>query len=231
MKENRLVSIIIAVYNCQRYLAQAIESVLAQTYSPFELIIVDDGSTDESARVAKSFLDKLRYFYQPHRGLATALNYGIQLAQGDFFAFLDADDLWMKNKLSSQVAVFDEKQQPDMVFTHIRQFYSPELELEIKTKYTFTEIMPGYSTTSMLIKRESFFRVGPFDPSCRLGQFIDWYLKAQEVGLTSFMLPEILVKRRIHDSNIGIIKREDRSEYVRFIKASLDRRRKKGLLS
>jgi glycosyltransferase involved in cell wall biosynthesis len=230
MKPQLLVSVIIPVYNCEKYLLQAIESVLAQTYSPVELIVVDDGSTDESARVAKSFLDKLRYVYQPHSGQSAALNCGIQLAQGGLFAFLDADDLWLENKLSSQVAVFDAQQQLDIVFTHVRQFYSPELKQEIETKYTFTEIMPGYSSTSMLIKRESFFRVGLFDPSYRLGQIIDWYLKAQEAGLKSFMLPDILVKRRIHDANSGIIRRKDRSEYVRSIKASLDRKRKRGLL-
>ncbi|HTY45070.1 MAG TPA: glycosyltransferase family A protein [Patescibacteria group bacterium] len=230
MAENKLVSVIIAVYNCQRYLAEAIESVLAQTYAPLELIVVDDGSTDESARVAKGFSGRLRYVYQPHGGLSVAVNYGMQLAQGELFAFLDADDLWLENKLSTQVAFLDGHQQFDMIFTHVKQFYSPELEQDIKTKYTFTEIMPGYSTCSLLIKRESFFRVGTFDVSCRLGQFIDWYMKAQEAGLKSALLPDVLVKRRIHDANTGIIKRHDRSEYVRFIKASLDRKRKKGIL-
>jgi glycosyltransferase involved in cell wall biosynthesis len=230
MNENRLVSVVIAVYNCQRYLAEAIESVLAQTYTPFELIVVDDGSTDETAHAAKSFPGKLRYAYQPHGGQAAAINYGIRLAQGNLLAFLDADDVWLEQKLSSQTATLDGKPEPDMIFTHVRQFYSPELTQEIKTKYTFTEIMPGYFASSALIKRKSFLRVGFFDTSCRLGFFVDWYLKAQEAGLKSFLIPEILVKRRIHDSNTGIIECRYRSDYIRLIKASLDRKREKGLL-
>ena len=106
MQDKPLVSAIIPVYNCERYLAEAIESVLAQTYRPIGIIVVDDGSTDGSADVAKSFTDpQVRYFYQPNSGQGAARNQGTNLARGSFFTFLDADDLWTDNKLELQLAL------------------------------------------------------------------------------------------------------------------------------
>ena len=92
MLNKPLVSVIIPVYNAERYLAEAIESVLAQTYRPIEVIIVDDGSTDSSADIAKRYNSLVRYFFQPNSGLAAARNKGISQAKGSFFAFLDVTD-------------------------------------------------------------------------------------------------------------------------------------------
>lgn len=85
--------------------------------------------------------------------------------------------------------------------------------------------MKGYVKGTMLAKKEVFSQIGLFDISLKLGDFIDWYLKACEQGIKSFVCPEVLLKRRIHDTNMGIIDKKDRSDYVKIIKASLDRRR------
>src|SRR5436853_749734 len=100
-----LVSVIIPVYNCEQYLAEAIQSVLAQTHPTIELIVVDDGSTDNSAAVAKSFA-VVRYVFQRQGGPGAARNRGISLARGSFLAFLDADDVWVAGKLTRQLAAF-----------------------------------------------------------------------------------------------------------------------------
>jgi len=107
MKDHLLISVIIPVYNCDRYLGEAIESVLSQTYRPLEILIIDDGSTDNSAEIAKSFIPHIQYYYQPHNGFVSkALNRGISLSQGAFLAFLDSDDLWSdSNKLTKQMQV------------------------------------------------------------------------------------------------------------------------------
>jgi glycosyltransferase involved in cell wall biosynthesis len=221
-----LVSVIISVYNCERYLAEAIESVLNQTYRQIELLVIDDGSTDSSGAVANSF-PFLKYHFQTNQGLGAARNQGIDLAQGSFFAFLDADDIWEKDKLLTQLTVFDTKPELDMLFGHVKQFYSPEIAHNMKPKIDLiNEIMPGHIAGTLLIKRESFFKVGYFPTHWRVGEFIDWYLKAIEQGLKSTTIPEVVMKRRIHENNMGIREHDSRGDYVRILKASLDRKRK-----
>jgi glycosyltransferase involved in cell wall biosynthesis len=231
MQNRLLVSTIIPVYNGERYLAQAIESVLAQTYRPVEIIVVDDGSTDSSADVAKRFADsQVQYFYQTNSGPGAARNQGVNLARGDFFAFLDADDVWLADKLTLQMAAFASNPELDMVFGRVRQFYSPELGTHLEAKMDpEREIMPGYLAGAMLIKRESFFHAGPFATHWRVGEFIDWYSKAIEKGLESFMLPDLVTRRRIHTTNMGIREHRSQTDYVRILKAALDRRREKDI--
>jgi glycosyltransferase involved in cell wall biosynthesis len=226
MKCKSLVSVIIPVYNGERYLAEAIESVLAQTYRPIEVIVVDDGSTDGSANIVRGF-PSVRYCLNLHGGLGEARNRGIESAKGEFFAFLDSDDLWVGDKLARQMTMFDDNPELDMVFGHVRQLISSELDDVIKKKiHCPDELMPGYVAGCMLIRREAFLRVGLFETNWRLGEFIDWYLRAVERGLKSFILPEIVLNRRLHDTNMGIRDRNSQTDYVRILKASLDRRRK-----
>ncbi len=228
MREKRpLVSVVITVFNGEEYLREAIESVLGQTYRSFELIVVDDGSTDNSGAIAKSFASQLRYFYQDNSGQGAALNRGIELSGGCFLSFLDADDLWTEDKLMHQVAAFDNNPDVDMVFGQVEQFYSSELDENQRKRIRIpAKIMRGFFKGSMLIKRDSFFRVGTFDTRWKLGDFIDWYLRAMEKGLRSVMLNEVVMLRRIHADNMGIRERKLRPEFVRILKASLDRRRK-----
>ena len=101
------VSVIIPTYNCDRYIDQAIASVLEQTYTDYELIIVDDGSTDDTAQVIKSYGDRINYIYQANQGVAQARNRGLAAAQGQYIAFLDQDDVFLPNKLGEQVSCFE----------------------------------------------------------------------------------------------------------------------------
>lgn len=227
--DQALVSVIIPVYNGERYLAEAIDSVLSQTYSSLEIVVIDDGSTDDSAGVVKRYGSKVRYFFQPHRGLSAALNHGVQAARGSFFSFLDADDVWMENKITQQMMMFANNPILDIVFGHVRQFCSPELNGNQKNRLQgFTELLPGYFKGTMLIKREAFSLAGIFDTVWKVGDFVDWYLKALESGLKSVMLPDVLMIRRVHTQNMGIREQAHQRDYVRILKASLDRRRKKG---
>jgi len=225
-----LVSVIIPVFNGEKYLREAIESVLGQTYPSIEVIVVDDGSTDNSAGIAKSFAPQVRYIYKNNGGVSSALNRGIELSQGSFLAFLDADDLWKEDKLMRQMAVFDNNPDVDSVFGQVKQFFSSELDEDQKKKVRIpAEVMQGIFKGSMLIKRDSFFRVGTFETRWKIGDFIDWYLRAMEKSLKSIMLNEILMLRRIHADNTGIRERKSRPEFVRILKASLDRRRKSSV--
>jgi len=227
-----LVSVIITVYNCERYLAEAIESVLAQTYRAIEVVVVDDGSTDESGHVAKRFSLPVRYTFQANGGTGAARNRGVELAQGEFLAFLDQDDLWSKDKLTNQMAAFHHTPEVDIVSGNIEQFYSPELAQGKKDgAHYYPKTMPGPHVGAMLITRDAFLRVGPFGTNLQIAAFIDWYARSKELGLNSLMLPDIVMRRRIHLNNQSFLKRAHRLEYIRVLKASLDRERDKCALS
>jgi len=224
--KNHLVSVIISVYNGEKYLAETIESVVNQNYPNIEIIIVDDGSTDSSGKVAQRFVPSARYHYQPNCGIAAAWNKGIELARGNFFSFLDADDYWSKNKIQRQMDIFREDSTLDIVFGQVKQFHSPELSEEEKQKiWCPDKLMPGVHAGTMLIKRKSYFRVGLFNTKWRRGIFNDWHLRATELGLRMHMLPDLLMWRRLHRANHGIVNRDKSVDYVRMLKASLDRRR------
>jgi glycosyltransferase involved in cell wall biosynthesis len=223
------VSVVIPVYNGERYLAEAVESVLIQEPRPAEVILVDDGSTDDSAAVAARFGRRIRYERQSNAGQSAARNRGVSLARGSLLAFLDDDDYWAPGKLGLQLEALDADPTLEAVFGHVRQFVSPELPADIACKVRYhAEVMPGHIPGAMLIRRGAFERVGPFDPQWQVGEFIQWYARAVEVNLRTTMLPDVVLHRRLHDDNQGIRQRAESIQYVRILKAALDRRRSSG---
>jgi len=219
------ISTIIPVYNREKYIAEAIDSVLAQTYKPIEVIVVDDGSTDNSAGIVKQYVNSsIRYTFQPNQGIGAARNTGIELAKGSYYAFLDSDDLWTPDKISLQMKAFDNDPDLDMIFGQVVQFRSTQLGTILDQK---DQIVPGYIPSSLLIQRDSFHKVGKFTTQWKIGEFVDWYAKALETGLKSLMLPDLVAKRRIHDTNIGIVERKSQKEYLSILRTSLERRKGK----
>jgi glycosyltransferase involved in cell wall biosynthesis len=226
MKEdNPLVSAIIPAYNAERYVGEAIQSVLDQDYKSMELIIVDDGSKDKTAQIIKQFGGAVRYFFQENAGLAAALNRGVNVAKGDYFAFLDSDDRWLPYKISQQMAAFGRDPGLDIVFGYVRQFYSPELKLFSKPQ---REILAGCFLGTTVVKRGSFLRVGQLPTKWELGEFAAWYAKAITLGLKSLTLNSIVTERRIHGANMTIRKRDSLSDYARIMKDFLDEKRKRN---
>ena len=223
----RRVSVIMPVYNGEHYLAAAIASVMDQTYTPAEVIVVDDGSTDRTAKVANGFGALVRYEHQSHRGSPDAArNHGVELARGEYLAFLDQDDLWLRNKLHLQMAAAAGDESLDIVFGHVEQFLSPELPEETATQTRYpTGVKPGRILSAMMVRRSAFLRVGWFSTKWQLSGFVDWYARAKELRLKETMLPQIIARRRIHRANLNIVQRHAQVDYVRAIKASLDRRR------
>lgn len=225
---NMKVSVIIPVYNYDRYLAEAIDSVLNQTYRNLEVIVVDDGSTDQTGEVAKSFAVRgVRYQHQVNAGIGPARNTGVDLTNGEFLAFLDADDRWPETKIERQLQSFADDPALEMVFGQALQLHNgPEWEAGVRNKNTTVDgLMPGMVAGTMLIKRAAFDRVGKFPGGLKVGEFVDWYARAGELQIRSLVLPDLFLWRRIHDSNTGVRERQSVTDYARVLKAKLDRRR------
>src|SRR4030042_1812239 len=164
------VSVIIPTYNRAHFILEAIQSVLAQTYADYEIIVVDDGSTDNTKDVLRTYGDKLKYFYQNNRGPAAARNLAISKSEGEYIAFLDSDDVWMPNRLEVQVPVLDDN--PDLAFicSDARVVDSRGREINIWRKAknnnkTFESLREEnfISTLTVLMRRACFNAVGGFD--------------------------------------------------------------------
>jgi glycosyltransferase involved in cell wall biosynthesis len=222
-----LISCIVPVFNGERYLRESLDSILAQTYAPLEVIVVDDGSTDATPMVARSYGDRIRYLYQRNAGHAAARNRGLGTARGALVAFLDADDLWHPEKLERQMARFRAVAALDACVTAVQNFWSPEVAADHWFAASpVTEAVPGYRSVTLLARRTLFETVGRFDPELRHGNDTDWFLRAVEQGAAIELVQEVLVFRRLHAANRSrLLADSSRSEYVRILKASLDRKR------
>lgn len=221
-----LISVMIGVFNAEPYLAEAIDSVLGQDYTPLELIVVNDGSDDGTADVARRYAE-VRYAYQQNAGNGAARNRAVELATGDYFAFVDADDRFTPGKLTRQMDALDADADLDMVFGHVREFVSPELDekTRMSIRPPAPEAMPWTAPNLMLIRRASFDRVGPFSSTLRVGVTVDWFARASEAGLRYAVLPEVVLERRLHTQNNGLRERDARSQYLHVLKAAMERRR------
>jgi glycosyltransferase involved in cell wall biosynthesis len=222
------VSCIVPVFNGERFLAEALESILRQTRPPDEIIVVDDGSGDDSRGIARGFGNAVRYVRQDNAGPAAARNAGVALAGGDFLAFLDADDVWLPAKLERQLARFAARPELEFCVTHLQNFWMPELAAEENAyrNQPFSRPLPAFTFPSLLGRRRIFERVGPCNEGLRVASDVDWFLRAREAGLAHELLPDVLVHRRLHQGNLTREDLASRDTLVSNLKASLDRRRK-----
>jgi glycosyltransferase involved in cell wall biosynthesis len=202
-----LVSIVIPVYNGADYLAVAIESALEQTYPHCEVIVINDGSTDggETARVADSYRDRIRYFEQPNGGVATALNRGIAEMRGEYFSWLSHDDVYYPQKLETQVAWLD--QHPDDVQDHAILFSDfdvinaegTRLRSELVGLKPRMACLRKYPLNgcAMLVPKRCFALVGTFNEALRTTQDYDlWFRFAERFRYVH--IPQPLIQSRVH---------------------------------
>lgn len=217
------ISVIIVSHNGLPYLIEAIESVRAQSTKDYELILIDDGSTDDSASIVEKRFPEVRLFKQKRWGISRARNLAHRKARGEFIAYLDADDLWEASKLEKQLRVFEETPRLDLVYCHVEEFLDP---VGGSGERISAGIKKGYIPSALLGRRESIIRTGDYDEDLMLGMFIDWYIRAEKMGLETHMMDEVLVWRRIHGENNSIKNRLMYSEYLHVLKNTLVERRK-----
>jgi glycosyltransferase involved in cell wall biosynthesis len=198
------ISVVIPVFNGERFLGQAIESVLAQTLPAADVIVVDDGSTDGSAAVAESF-GPVRLVRIAHQGAATARNSGVAHSSGELIAFLDADDLMKPDRLERQLAAIEQPPGADFVLGRgeVQVVDGAEPPEAAAAKLApIAEGSPEYLSMTLLTTRDAFDRVGPFEPGMRFGEDGDWVMRAFEMGLPHALLDEPLIVRRFHADNV-----------------------------
>jgi glycosyltransferase involved in cell wall biosynthesis len=230
--EESLISCIIPVYNGERYLREALDSIMAQTYRPLEIIIADDGSTDATAALVAGYGKQVRYLFQTNAGTAAACNLGLRAARGEFVAFLAVDDLWHPEKLARQMSRFCLRPDLDLCVCHVQNFWVPELQAEAERfrNHRISQPLPGYVPQALLAKRPIFDTVGHFDSTLRHADSTDWFVRGMEHGAMIELLPDVLVFRRLHASNLSRrMASASREEYIQIVKTILNRRRQKAI--
>lgn len=225
---SKTVSVIIAAFNAEPYLAAALQSVLTQTCPPTEVLVIDDGSSDNSASVAQAYAPWVQVFRQANRGPAAARNVGIRHSTGENLAFIDADDLWMPEKLARQMEILQGDSACEAVLGKVVNFITPELNDEQCGLLASRAGLSGaFLVGAMLIRRSAFMRVGEFNEQWRHGDFIDWWARATDLGLRYTAIPELVMQRRLHTNNMTRREPLGAADYVRILHKQIRLRRER----
>jgi glycosyltransferase involved in cell wall biosynthesis len=187
------ISLIIPSYNQAGFVGEAVQSALAQSHPPAEIVVVDDGSTDEIATQLAHFDGRVKLHRQPNRGPAAARNAGLAMIGSELIAFLDADDLWPRHSLAARLNVLD-RTGADLVFGAVAN-------LDMRTRREEPP-MPARMAGAMLVRRQAFERVGLFDERLRSAELIDWIDRSSTAGCAMAFADETVLLRRIHGANM-----------------------------
>ncbi len=213
MNPGPLVSVIIPAFNAEKHLAETLESLRAQTFSDFEAIIVDDGSTDRTAAVAQAYVEgdpRFRLFRQKNAGVAGARNAALAQAKGQWIAFLDADDVWMPEKLEVQSKIAREQPEVDFIFSN---YFIWNGSKDIEQRYLSAKKLPTgdplvrlisynlFGISSVLVKRSLLDKVGVFDQSLAPAEDWDLWLRMAEKGFNPFGVFIPLLRYRVWSGN------------------------------
>jgi len=230
-----LASVVIPAYNSEHYIDEAIESVLTQTYSPLELIVVDDGSTDRTAELADSY-SEATVITQENSGPSAARNRGAAAARGEFLAFHDSDDAMTPDKLAVQVGHLLDNPSAGCVLAEQELLIEPGAELPFWAEGSKVPTMmpprppefadePDVHPMTLVVRREIFERVGQFNESMRAAEDFDWMLRAAEDGVEIARLPRVLLRRRVHPESLTQDAAAGRAGLFRAFKGRIDRHR------
>ena len=217
------VSVVIPAYNAERFIGEAIESVLAQTHPPFEVVVVDDGSTDATAAVASGFPGVVVQSI-PKRGVSFARNVGVAATTGAFIAFLDADDYWRPEKLLLQVELASRDPAAGIIMS--RQTYRFDVSVPLWFRGPSDGASePGFQPSNWFIRRETWDLVGGFAEDMTHSEDTDWLARARDAGVRVAMVDVPLVTHRIHDRNASGMAHEVRLGVLSALRASVQRKR------
>jgi glycosyltransferase involved in cell wall biosynthesis len=222
---DQLVSVVIPVFNGERFLREAVQSVLDQNFAAMEIIVVDDGSTDGTPTVAQGLAGPVRYLHQTNQGPAAARNRGIENAQGSLIAFADADDLWPAGKLELQLPYLLLDATIDIVLGRIQQVRLSETDHGRTRTEEFADPAFSVNLGSAIIRKSVFERVGLFDETMRYSEDVDWFMRARESGASIVTIDAVTLLYRQHEENMTRGKSTSELNVLKALKRSLDRRR------
>jgi glycosyltransferase involved in cell wall biosynthesis len=216
-----LISVIIPTYNSEKFIGQAIQSVLEQTCQPYEIIVIDDGSTDKTKEALIPFIGKITYIFQGNQGPSAARNAGIKAATGDLICFLDADDLWTPDKLARQLAFMEVQPDIGMVCSDHEEFdengvvlpsflkkkeetLGPNIigENSVCNAFRMLLLMNFVSTPTVMVRRVCFESTGLFDEKLWSIEDRDMWLR-MAAHFPIACLPGVCCRRRVHSANIS----------------------------
>jgi glycosyltransferase involved in cell wall biosynthesis len=220
-----LVSVIVPAYNREDYLGEALDSVCAQGYDPLEVIVADDGSTDGTARVACGY-PGVRLLSLAHGGVSAARNAAIAASRGALLAFLDSDDLWVPGKLDAQVGLLERNPHIGYCLCRMWNFLESGCSAPAWVGSERIDCVSGsWSVTSMVVRREIFDRIGGFDTAFTWGEDTDWLIRARASGIAYACLPEVYLRRRVHGTNLSLLRESDSPFILRLARKYIHRNR------
>lgn len=220
------VSVIIPCYNAAAFLAAAVDSVIRQRVDSVEIVIVDDGSTDETSSIALSFGSAVKLLRQPNAGIGAARNAGLALAGGELLAFLDADDLWTDNSLAARVMVLQASPDIEGVFGQCEQFFDAGVDPLLSAKWEVDLRKQQFRNPgTMLIRRAAFNRVGGFATGLHVGEMVEWLGRAEASAVAFANIDDLALRRRIHGNNNSLRADRKKGDFLVALKRAIDVRR------
>lgn len=208
-----LISVIIPTYNHERYITDALDSIMANQYKNLQIIVVDDGSTDHTAEKVRAYPTKILLCQQENKGAPSARNRGLAEVKGDVLSFLDSDDMWTEDKLAIQLPLLENA---DIVIGHTSMMVNQD------------NIALRSSLSASLFRRLAFEVVGNFTEDMPYADDIDWMFRAREANLHVITHKEVVLRHRRHDTNLTNHQTKTQHYDMLAIKRSLERRRKSG---
>ena len=205
---NPLISVIMPTYNNGKYIKQAIESIYAQNYDNIEIIVVDDGSTDNTKEILKEYKN-IKYFYIRHKGIPFARNLAIENSNGEYIAFCDSDDYWLPEKINTQIQYFKEHPDCEIVFTSLENFFEDENLKKDKRalKEKNFELINKYYLPTCLIKKQLFDKIGVFKQDFQTGEDTEFLYRISTNGISiKNLITRKFYMRRLHGNNITLTK-------------------------
>jgi len=225
------VSVIVPAYNAEAYVREAVESTVAQTVAPIEVLVVNDGSTDGTGAVVDEVAREhavVRVIHQENGGPAVARNTAIAVAKGEFLAFLDADDAMAPDRLEFQIGYLLAHPGTDVVIGAVER--STETGVELPTEFLKHEMIAqeyaeGINLMAMTARASTFASLGMFDPSYRLSEDYQWLVRAHRRDVTIALVPRVVGRRRLHETNVSSAVDDVRNQMFRVLREHIREQR------
>ena len=206
-QSNDTISCIVPVFNQAHFLPAALDSIFAQSLPVCEVIVIDDGSSDDVQGVVEKYAHEVMFIQQANAGPAAARNRGIERANGEWLSFLDSDDLWHENKLEIQMQLMQSRPELDYCLTYKQHFWEQSMaEEEARLRaagHPIVKDVPGYVFQALFLRKSTFETVGYLNEALQTAEDTDWIVRAEDIGMKREIINQVLVYRRLHTTNIS----------------------------